>query len=56
MKDLKEMLTTEPTVSEWSSPLVVVPKKHGGVRLCVAYCQLRLRDTTPTHEKAEMVA
>ena len=24
----------EPTVSEWSSPLVVVQKKYGGVRLC----------------------
>ena len=30
----------EPTSSEWSSPMVVVHKENGSLRLCVDYRQL----------------
>ena len=45
-KQIEEMLQKdiiEPSSSPWMAPLVCVPKKSGGVRLCVDYRELNKR-------------
>ena len=42
-KELDDMLKLgiiEPSASEWASPMVVVAKKDGALRICVDFCRL----------------
>ena len=40
LEDMEKNGIIEKSESEWASPLVIVTKKDGGVRLCVDYQQL----------------
>ena len=51
-KELDEMLRhgiVRPSVSEYSSPVVIVTKKDGGMRFCVDY--LKLNEQTRINQK-----
>lgn len=37
LQNMEEMKVIEPSYSAWASPIVVVPKKDGTIRLCVDY-------------------
>ena len=48
-----------PSRSPWASPIVSVPKKDGGTRLCVNYRQLNevtLKDAYPTADTLEALS
>ena len=40
LKAMEEIGIIEPAKSSWSSPMVMIKKKDGGVRLCGDYCKL----------------
>ncbi len=40
IKMMKELGVIEPSTSEWSSPLVIVPKKDGTLRVCINFRKL----------------
>ena len=40
VKEMYKQEVIEPTASPWSSPVVLVKKKDGGVRFCVDYRKL----------------
>lgn len=40
VQDMLEMGVIEPSHSEWCSPVVLVPKKGGGLRFCVDFSKL----------------
>lgn len=40
IKMMKELGVIEPSVSEWSSPMVIVPKKDGTLRVCIDFRRL----------------
>ena len=37
LKEMKESKIIEPSTSEWASPIVVVKKKDGNIRICVDF-------------------
>ena len=51
-KEIKEMLVAgviEPSSSEWASPIVLVGKKDGTLRLCIDYCRLNSGSLTDAY-------
>lgn len=40
LQEIQEYGTVNPSMSEWASPVVLVKKKDGTLRLCVDYCKL----------------
>ena len=52
MKKLLEMQVIEESDSEWVSPLVIVPKKGGKLRMCIDYrrlneCTVKIKYPSP---------
>lgn len=37
---MRELGVIEPSLSEWCSPVVIVPKKDGSLRVCIDFCKL----------------
>ncbi len=37
---MKELGVIEPSMSEWSSPMVIVPKKDGSLHVCIDFRKL----------------
>ncbi|KAJ8868898.1 hypothetical protein PR048_030439 [Dryococelus australis] len=52
MKEMTDLDVIEPSVSPWSSPIVLVKKKYGSLRSCV-YCRqfdnVTKKDSVPEH-------
>ena len=46
INEMRENNIIEPCESSWSSPLLVIPKSEGGLRLCVDYRQLNAVTTS----------
>lgn len=40
IKMMKELRVIEPSSSEWSSPMVIIPKKDGSLRVCIDFRKL----------------
>ena len=55
VQDMNQQGVIQPSQSAWSSPVVLVKKKDGGIRFCVDYRDVTIKDSCPLPHIDELV-